>query len=65
MVVIDVSKEKEKKTTILINPEITFYSKKNLFTKRVAYLYQATMQKLKGQQNVILIMLTIMGKKKI
>ena len=53
-IVIDITKEDNKKNPFyLINPEITFTSKIHQFMKRVVYLFQVILQKLKDLQSVI------------
>ena len=46
LIVIDISKEKEKKNPLfLINPEIISKSKRHLFTKKAVFLYLGILQK--------------------
>ena len=54
LVVIDISKEKEKKNPLfLINPVITFKSKRSSTYEEGCYLYWGILQKLKDLLNVI------------
>ena len=53
LIVIDISKEKDKKNPLfLINPEIISKSKNTSIMKKGVYLYQVITQKLRDQQNV-------------
>ena len=54
LIVIDISKEKDKKNPLfLINPEIISNLKILQFTKKAVYLSQVISQKLRDQQNVM------------
>ena len=50
VIVIDLSKEDEKKNPLfIVNPEITFKSKEFFLMRKVVYQYQINLQKLKDQ----------------
>ena len=64
LIVIDISKDQEKKSSFLINPEIIL-SQKNFYPRRRLLIpYLDTLQKLKDQLSVKLNSLIITGKKR-
>ena len=53
LIVIDISKDDKKKSTFAINPKIIYKSKKSQLLKKVAYLFQDTLLKLRDLLSVI------------